>query len=183
LIYNSIQRISPCLFSAMKSFSTRFLARALAPACIILLGASCAKNNDEPAPVVATTEMSWTADNTNYISTTATATAQGTNVMLDGNATSASGRYNVALSVPAMVGTYSTAGASNAVNYSMYYFTTIGTTSALYMAANAGNIGAGTVTITTFSATNVIGTFSFTGSTLASGLDKVVTNGKFSIKR
>ena len=164
----------------MRSLALSFSGRLLGFALVVLAGA-CSKNNDGPA--AATTEFSWTADNTNYTSTTATATIQGTTMMLNATAPSGSSNHGITLSVPAAVGTYSTMGASPAVNYSMFYFITAGTASVLYMASNGGSIGEGTVTVTTFSATTISGTFSFTGTTLTSGLSKAVTNGKFSIKR
>lgn len=163
----------------MRSLAFPFFVRSLGFALVMLVGA-CSKNNDAPA---ATTAFSWTADNTNYTSTTATATIQGATMMLDATAPSGSSSAGVSLSVPAAVGTYSTVGASPAVNYSMFYFISAGTASVLYMASNGGSIGEGTVTVTTFSATTISGTFSFTGATLTGGLSKAVTNGKFSIKR
>jgi hypothetical protein len=158
-----------------------FLSVQLLALAFLLLVGACSKKDEDSKP--AATSFSWTADNTNYTATTATATVQGTTMSLDATATSSSNSNGITISVPAMAGTYTTMGASSTVNYSMFYFINAGNASVLYMASNGGNIGSGTVTVTTFSATDIVGTFSFTGSTLSSGLTKDVTNGKFSIKR
>ncbi|RZK14708.1 MAG: hypothetical protein EOO56_24370 [Hymenobacter sp.] len=166
----------------MNSFTPPLFRHLLVPISLVVLGA-CAQKKDDATPVVATTGFSWTADNTNYTSTTATATIQGNNINLDGTMISGGDTNGITLSVPAAVGTYNTAGASTAVNYSMFYAIMSNNTPTLYMASNGGNIGSGTVTITTLSATTVVGTFSFTGQTISGPATKTVTNGKFSVKR
>lgn len=46
----------------------------------------------------------------------------------------------------------------------------------------AGNIGSGTITITSLSSTDVAGTFSFTLMRSGGGASKAVSNGAFDIK-
>jgi hypothetical protein len=169
----------------MQLFSTSFSVRAAALACVALLGA-CSKKNDTPAPTTTTAGVTWTADNTNYTSTFANATVQGADLYVTG-ISGATGSANNAISllVPAATGTYSIAAASGTANYLMSYNINSSSSSAtVYVASNLRGNGSGTVTVTTFSATEVIGTFSFTGDNASGGTDtKVITSGKFSVKR
>ena len=169
----------------MTLFTTSFSKPALVLASLVALGA-CSKKNDDPAPTPATTSgVTWTADNTNYSATVTNVAVQGTDMVVTGIAPSSSGNNTVSLLVPAATGTYSIAGATSNVNYSMSYNVNSSSTNAtVYVASNLRDNGAGTVTVTTYSATEVAGTFSFTGDNASGGTDtKTVTNGKFSIKR
>ena len=151
--------------------------------CVVLLGA-CSKSSP-PAPATTTADMTWTADNTNYSSTFATVTVQGTDMVITGVNSVANGVANntISLLVPTAKGTYSIATATGTDNYLMSY--NVGSTNpTAYVASNLRGNGSGTVVITTFSATEVAGTFSFTGDNASGGTDKkVVSNGKFSVKR
>jgi hypothetical protein len=170
----------------MQLFSTSFSVRIAALAGVVLLGA-CSKKHDDPAPATTTPGVTWTADNTNYSSTFANATVQGTDLYVTGVSGVTGGIANntISLLVPAATGTYNIAAATGTANYLMSYnISTSGTNATAYVASNLRGNGAGTVTVTTFSATDVAGTFSFTGDNASGGTDKkVVTNGKFSIKR
>jgi hypothetical protein len=167
----------------MQLFPTSFLVRTAAMACVVLLGA-CSKGST-PAPATTTAGMTWTADNTNYTSTFANATVQGTDLYITGVNSVTNGLANntISLLVPAATGTYSITAAPANANYSMSY--NVGSSNpTVYVASNLLSNGSGTVVIGTFSATEVIGTFSFTGDNASGGTDKkTVTNGKFSIKR
>lgn len=129
--------------------------------------------------------MTWTADNTNYASTFANVTVQGTDMVITGVNSVNNGVANntISLFVPTAKGTYSIAAAAGTDNYLMSY--NVGSTNpTAYVASNLRGNGSGTVVITTFSATEVVGTFSFTGDNASGGTDKkTVTNGKFSVKR
>jgi hypothetical protein len=167
----------------MQLFPTSLSVRTAAMACVVLLGA-CSKKNDTPTP--ATTGMTWTVDNTNYTSTVTNATVLGTDMYLTGISGTTGGINNtISIVVPAATGTYSIASAPANANYLMSYNVNSSTTSAtVYVASNLRSNGAGTVTVTAYSATEAAGTFSFTGDNASGGTDKkVVTNGKFSIKR
>lgn len=171
----------------MHLFSTSFSGRATALAGLLLLGA-CAKKKDDATPAAtSTSSVTWTADNTNYSSTFANATVQGTDLYVTGVSGVTNGIANntISLLVPAATGTYSIAAATGNANYLMSYnITTSSSNSTAYVASNLRGNGAGTVTVTTFSATEVAGTFSFTGDNASGGTDrKVVTNGKFNVKR
>jgi len=167
----------------MQLFPTSFLVRTAAMACVVLLGA-CAKKNDPSTPAT-TADMTWTADNTNYSSTFATVTVQGTDMVITGVNSVSNGvaSNTISLLVPTAKGTYNIATAAGTDNYLMSY--NVGSTNpTAYVASNLRGNGSGTVVITTFSTTEVVGTFSFTGDNASGGTDKkAVTNGKFSIKR
>ena len=171
----------------MQLFPTSFSVRAAALACVVLLGA-CSKKNDDPTPTTTNTGVSWTADNTNYTSTVTNVSVQGTDMYVTG-VSGATGSVNNAISllVPAATGTYNIVGAPANANYAMSYNTNSSTTSSItYAASSLLSKGSGTVTVTTYSATEVAGTFTFTGDNVtgSSGTTtKAVTNGKFSIKR
>jgi hypothetical protein len=170
----------------MQLFSISLSGRAAALACLLLLGA-CSKKKDDAAPATTTSGVTWTADNTNYTSTVATTNVIGTDLYVTGvsGVTNGIANNSISLVVPAATGTYSIAAATGNANYVMSYnITTSSTNSTAYVASNLRGNGAGTVTVTTFSATEVVGTFSFTGDNASGGTDKkVVTNGKFNIKR
>lgn len=169
----------------MQLFSTPFSVRAALLASAVLLGA-CSKKADPSAPAT-TAGVSWTADNTNYTSTFANVTVQGTDMVVTGVSGTTGGVANntISLLVPAATGTYSIATATGTANYLMSYnISNSSTNPTAYVASNLRGNGAGTVTVTTFSATEVAGTFSFTGDNASGGTDKkVVTNGKFNVKR
>jgi hypothetical protein len=169
----------------MQLFSTSFSVRTAAIACVVLLGA-CSKKSNDPAPATTTTGITWTVDNANYTSTVSNVTVQGTDMYLTGISGTTGGINNtISIVVPAATGTYNIASAPANANYLLSYNVNSSTTSAtVYVASNLRNNGAGTVTVITYSATEVAGTFSFTGDNASGGTDKkVVTNGKFSVKR
>ncbi|RZL04700.1 MAG: hypothetical protein EOO62_20700 [Hymenobacter sp.] len=167
----------------MKLFVTSPSMRSLALASMVLLGA-CSKKEDDAAPAAATTGVSWTADGTNYTSASANVAVQSTIMTITGISTANSSNNTISLFVPAAAGTYSTTGAPASANYLMSYNVGSSSTGTVYVASNLLVKGTGTVTVTTFSATEVIGTFSFTGDNQSGGTGtKVVTNGKFNVKR
>ena len=169
----------------MQLFTLSSSIRVAALACGVLLGA-CAKKDDNPTPTPANSSISWTVDNASYTSASADVTVQGTDMLLTGIA-SAPGSTNNAINliVPAATGTYNLAGAPANANYLLSY--SINSSSAnptTYIASSLLGNGTGVVTVTTYSATEVMGTFSFTGSSSSGSTGtKVITNGKFSVKR
>lgn len=148
----------------------------------MLLAGACKKHNEEPTPAV-TTGFSWTADNINYTSTSAAVTDDGFMMTLAGTYTATGGSNVIRLSVPLATGTYNTAATTYSAYYYMAYLIYTGSTSSAYVASNAAGTAAGTVTVTTLSATDVAGTFSFTGEVISGTATKTVTNGRFALKR
>jgi len=172
----------------MHFFTVPISIRATALASLVLLGA-CSKKSDDPTPTptpaATPAGFSWTADNVNYTSTVANASVQGTDVYLTGISGSSGNSNTISLLVPAAVGTYSIAGAPANANYLMSYNLNAGSAATVYVASNIRGNGSGTVTVTSYSATAIVGTFSFTGDNASGGTGattKVVTNGKFNVK-
>ena len=155
--------------------------RAVALASMVILGA-CSKKDDGGSTPATTYATTWTADGKNY-SGTGTGTLNGNTLLITAvQSSSSTENYSIGLTVPATVGTYNLA---NTTSSATYIATTGGTTTS-YAASPALSGTSGTVTVSTLSATEIIGTFSFTASTLpGSGTTatKAVSNGKFSIKR
>jgi hypothetical protein len=159
--------------------------RPLALAALVALGACSSDKKDDPAPTNPSTNptngFSWTADGTNYTSTTAVKSVAGGGMALLGQyKASNNDTYNVSINVSAMPGTYTIGGGSNDALLS--YDHTIGGTSTSYVAS--GTSGSGTVTVTSVTASEIVGTFSFTGETMTMPkTSKTITNGKFNLKR
>lgn len=180
------KRVAGYYFSLFKQFMHSFITtslRSFAVASILLLGA-CSKKDDPttttttPTTTYATT---WTADGKNYTATTSNGAVNSGNLIIGSTYTASSSEsYSLTLAVPAATGTY-TIGTSGA-NITAGYNTTLAGTNTGYIAASG--VGSGTIIVTTLSATEIIGTFSFTGMAIsASATTKAITNGKFSIKR
>ena len=130
--------------------------------------AACSKKEEPtPTPAPVTQGMSWTVDGANVTATSALGQAlAGSTTLLVAGATGNTG--GVFLDVPKTVGTYpltstSDAGASLLVNGS-------GSTQSF-------DSTSGTLVVTSVTANNVVGTFTFTGSNGTA--TKTVTNGKF----
>ena len=165
----------------MRLFPASFPTNSLALASLLLLGA-CSKKSDDPTstPAATTYATTWTADGKNYTATTSNGAVTNNMLIIGaGQVVSSSESYSLTLSVPASVGT-AVIGTSGP--YSAGYGTIIGGTTTSYIAASS--LGSGTVTVTTLSSTEIIGTFSFTAvSTTKATSTKTVSNGKFAIKR
>lgn len=161
----------------MQLFTASFTARALATGW--LLASACTSKQPEPAPASA---MSWTVDNTTYRATTATAVLRGSAIDLTGVAAAGASSHAINLSVPAAVGIYSTSAPAPAYYY-LAYSISAGSNYVIFSAANGGGSGTGSVTVATFSATDITGTFAFVGGTASGGPGKTITSGTFAIKR
>jgi hypothetical protein len=159
--------------------------RPLALAALVALGACSSDKKDDPTPTTPTTPtngFTWTADGTNYASTTVVkSVAGGAMALLGQYKASNNDTYNVTINVPATAGTYPVG--SNGTNGTLAsYSTTIGGTTTAYNAT--GSYGSGSVVVSSVTATEIVGTFTFTGEAFApAGATKAVTNGKFNIKR
>ncbi|MCB2377154.1 DUF6252 family protein [Hymenobacter sp. BT635] len=161
-----------------------FLARA-ASALLLVASVACSSSKDDtPAP--AKPGISWTVDNSNL-------TANSMQLQTSTDAYEVGAYYNlgavasnyISLRIPKAVGTYpfsptSVAGASYSVlNNSV-------ATAVYYAGANPiGNgtvIGAGTIVVQEVTASQVTGTFTFTGIDRDTGNTKSLSNGKFVVR-
>ena len=136
--------------------------------------AACSK--DDPKPAANPMGMSWTVDGNNVTATTTNKDASGTEILIAGIAGTQTNSSAILLNVPKVVGTYTiTSGSDTGAAYQ----TIMGTTDATY------NAESGTITVTSLTATNIAGTFTFTGegedSSGATKPAKTISNGKFNI--
>jgi len=133
--------------------------------------AACSKKEDATPTPTATEGMSWTVDNNNVTTKTATAQVSGSEVTLTGATGSTGGIF---LDVPKTVGTYTLSSTSAA---SASYIVTPAQGSSQFYEATSGSIVVSTIT-----ATAITGTFTFTGALSGGTGTKTLTNGKFNIK-
>ena len=122
--------------------------------------------------------MNWTVDGT----AVATTTFQSLRLPLGSISVGGSGPSSyLQLIFPDAVGTYlfSPTAAGSAT-----YSAIVGSMNATYYAGASGVgtlTGAGTIVVTTLTATRVAGTFTFTGISANSGTAKSITNGTFDV--
>ena len=173
----------------MTLFTTSSFKRSLVLASLVALGA-CSKNNT-PTPTTADSSISWTVDGKDYAGTAGQTITDGTLLLTGGlSGPSLGDTYGISLNVPAAVGTYNLAQSNGTVIYMANYQTYLNKVASAYTASNVTGVGSGTVTITSLTASEVVGTFSFTGSTnflpignTSPASTKTITNGKFNVKR
>jgi hypothetical protein len=160
--------------------------RLVALASLVVLGACDKKRNvaDPSAPILY--GMSWTVDGKD-VSNSAGYTISN-NMLVLTSVVKASGSTDVStvtLTVPAATGTYDLGVAVPGKSYTASYQTYLNGVSTTYTANNISRTGAGTVTVSTLGTEDIIGSFEFTGlsGTGTAATSKVLTNGKFSIRR
>jgi hypothetical protein len=162
------------------------------PALGLLLAlAACSSDDDkkdDPAPVTPTAGLRWTEGGTTYtathplfylVATTGMVAISGSHIGTDQVTRS------VAINVPQAVGTYSLNAPANgtAINLGMYTIAGGSATTGIY-SAGGPNQGSGTVTISSISATNVVGTFSFRGDDGKSpATSKTISEGQFNLTK
>jgi hypothetical protein len=170
---------------------TTYPVRLVALASLVVLGA-CSKKNDTPTPtpVATTNSISWTVDGKDYTGTAAQTITDGKLLLTGGlSGPNIGDTYGIILNVPAATGTYDLASSNGTTVYMATYQTYLSKVAAAYTASNFSGAGSGTVTITSLTTTEVVGTFSFTGNSnflpinTTHGTNKTITNGKFSVKR
>ncbi len=158
------------------------LPRAAALLLFTALTACSSSKKDDPNPAPAK-GMSWTADGTAQTTTTLQSQKFPSYISVSGTVPAGSNPTYLALEFPNAVGTYTL---SPTVAASATYVTSNGPsgTSAGYFAGATSNgtvTGAGTIVVTALTATNVQGTFTFTGINAATGSAKSVSNGTFNV--
>ena len=161
------------LFIALRRTTTLLLFASIA--------ACSSSKKDDPAPPTA--GMSWTADGTSQTTTTLQSQKFQSSVSVAGTIPASSNPTYLSLEFPNAVGTYTF---GPAVAASATYVTNNGPNgmSAGYFAGATGSgtvAGAGTIVVTALTATNVQGTFTFTGINAATGSAKSISNGTFNV--
>ena len=139
--------------------------------------AACSKKDDANPTPAATTGVAYTVDGGAVTATTSGATAIGNQIIVSGASGTGTANKGVLLTVPKATGTYTLSATSNedatylaSGNSSDFYESTSGTIVVSTYAAS-----------TTAGASNIAGTFTFTGKNSA-GATKTITNGTFNVK-
>jgi hypothetical protein len=155
-------------------FSFRAAAAVLAFAAVT----SCSdKKKEDPQPAV-TQGMSWTMDGANVTASASTGQVLGNEVFVSGTTGSGTTANSLILTMPKAVGTHAITATSD--TGATYQMGTSGSASSTYE-ATTGSIVVTTYTpSTTAGASNIVGTFTFTGSN--GSATKTLTNGKFNVK-
>ncbi|GAB3589698.1 hypothetical protein [Hymenobacter daeguensis] len=145
--------------------------RLLCAAAIGLAFAACSSKKDDATP---TADMSWTVDGTNERANIITHSVSGNNLFLDGYAgDTATSYHHVSIWLPktAVVGTYSLT-----TNAAGSYATIANRTGTVYVGRT------GSITVTSLTATNIKGTFSFAETPInPQSIIKTITNGTFNV--
>ncbi|WP_201979723.1 hypothetical protein [Hymenobacter rubidus] len=132
----------------------------------LLLAASlftaCKKDEDSPKGI------SWTVDGSNATAAESGAFTQNGLLVVHGNRDKGNSYPGMLLVIPKKTGTFDFSGNDAAASY-------------LSSSSNSYDALSGSVTITKYSTSNVIGTYSFTGERACCTGSKMVSNGKFNI--
>ncbi|GAB2875628.1 DUF6252 domain-containing protein [Hymenobacter ruber] len=154
-------------------FSFRSLRAATTVMALATLASCSKKSDDTPAPAAANTEgMSWTVDGANVTAAVALSQTLGSTFAVSGTTSASGAGTSVTLFIPKTAGTYTLA--PNGTNTALYAVTPASGNSAIYDATT------GTIVVSSVTATNISGTFTFTGST--GSATKAISNGKFNVK-
>lgn len=140
--------------------------------------AACSSKKDDATPATTPTGVSWTVDGNNVTAANIQKTTSGNNFEFAGSyTTSTTNSSGVDITVPKVVGTYAIPGSGATAIQALYLLVTPNTSPAVYYATS------GTVTVTSVTATNIVGTFTFSGTDTFTGtpLTKSITNGKFNV--
>ena len=157
---------------ALRLTSLRAAAALLAFSSLV----ACSKKSDDtPAP--AAQGMSWTLDGANVTAAFATGIAVGGDLVVTGGTSTTNTSNNMLLTVPRRTGTFT-----------MNDTTTVSTASYIMAGGTAYDVTSGNMVVTTYApsttagASNVAGTFTFTGKLIGGTTTKTITNGKFNVK-
>ena len=163
-------------------FSYRSFRSATTVLALTAMAACSSSKKDDPTPTTPA-GMSWTVDGAAVSTTTVQSHKGSSTVSIAANTISGNTYVYLGLEIPNAVGTYTfSSSALAAATYSVtsgavanvYYAGTLPSSSGM------STIGAGTIVVTALTATNVTGTFTFTGIGPA-GVPKSITNGTFNV--
>lgn len=155
------------------------LLRLAAPVVLLTsLGACSSKKNDPAAPTIPA-GVSWQVDGTTYTATNLQKVSSGNTFEFAGSITTSTiDSKGVDITFPKAVGTYAIPGTGATAVTAVYVVVGPAASNA------AGYVGTGgTITVTSLTASNISGTFSFTGldSYGGAGATKTISNGTFNI--
>lgn len=163
------------------SFSLHSFRAAATVLALTALAACSSSKKDDPTPTTPL-GMSWTVDGAAVNTTTVQSQKGGSTITIAGTTTSASPAF-LSLEIPNAVGMYTFSPTSAAA--ATYSINGVTLANSFYAGATPGSggatvTGAGTIVVTTLTATNVTGTFTFTGIS-STGFPKSITNGTFNV--
>ena len=150
--------------------SLRLAATVLAFAS---LSACSKKKDDAPAPTNPE-GMSWTVDGGNVTAATAVSQTSGSDITLAGGTGTTGASSGIFLEVPKTAGTYTLSSTSN--SSASYQVTPASGSTQSYEATT------GTIVVSGITATNITGTYTFTGTDVNGTTSKTISNGKFNVK-
>ena len=150
---------------------------------VALASVSACSSSNTPTDPTPARGLAWTVDGAAMSTTTVQSQTGSNTVSVAGTITNGSTSSYLSLEIPNAVGTYTFSSVARA---SATYSINSGTTNAVYYAGalpsstGQSTIGAGTIVVTALTATNVTGTFTFTGIG-PGGASKSITNGTFNV--
>lgn len=159
---------------ALRLTSLRAAATLLAFSSLV----ACSKKSDDtPAPAAPAQGMSWTVDGANVTAAVATGIIVSGDLVVAGGSSTTNTSNNMLLTVPRRTGTFT-----------MTDTTTVSTASYIMAGGAAYDVTSGNMVVTTYApsttagASNVAGTFTFTGKLIGGTTTKTITNGSFNVK-
>lgn len=155
--------------------SFRFLRAAIPVMALVSLVACSKKEEVAPTPAVPPEGMTWTVDGGDVTAATSLSQLVGTTLIVSGVATTSGATTSILLQdVPKTAGLYPLTSTS-VISASYIVTPATGSASQFYEATT------GSIAISSVTATNIIGTFTFSGLNV-NGSAKNLTNGKFNVK-
>ncbi|GAB3849484.1 hypothetical protein GCM10028822_13940 [Hymenobacter terrigena] len=152
--------------------------RAVATVLAFASLAACSSKKDDATPTpAATTGVTYTVDGGAVTATTAGATVLGNQVVVSGVSGTSTANKGVLLTLPKATGTYTLSATSNETAS----YLASGNSSDIYDSTSGSIVVSTYSASTTAGASNIAGTFTFTGKNSA-GATKTVTNGTFNVK-
>ncbi|MDO7853720.1 DUF6252 family protein [Hymenobacter convexus] len=142
--------------------------------------AACSKKSEDtptPTPPAATTGVTYTVDGAAVTATTSGATVVGNQIIVSGVSGTGTANKGVLLTLPKATGTYTLSATSN----EDATYLASGNTSDFYESTSGSIVVTTYAASTTTGASNIAGTFTFTGKNSANAT-KTVTNGTFNVK-
>ena len=153
-------------------------------ALLLLMGfAACSSSKKDDPMATPTPGMSWAVDGTTQATTTLQSQKFQASISVAGTIPASANPTFLSLEFPNAVGTY-TLGPTAAASATYVASSSSSSPSTAYYAGATGSgtvTGAGTIVVTALTATNVQGTFTFTGINANTGNAKSVTNGTFNV--
>ena len=157
-----------------------FVFRFAAATSLLASLATCTTSKKDDPVATPPAGINWTVDGSNLSTTTVQSQKFTSTISVAGSIRANANPTYLSLEFPNAVGTYTFSPTSNA---SASYTVSAVSPEVYYAGASASGTvtGAGTIVVTALSATNVTGTFTFTGIDTNTGAAKSIRNGTFNV--